>query len=204
MNPRRSAPPHPIHAVVIGAMVSPACRPSSTCRCEPATGPCDIRTTHGGETADRRRAAGHDGTATLAPPGVPTRGFRTSERPRLPSSRTEAKSDDPVMVEKAMTDRCPIDGNALTRPATGRPPLYCSVACRRVAEAELRRLDRRLASLEAERDRIALDGVTYNYPSADMNRRRLAAIETAIAGATERQRQLYAQLSQHPEGDDAP
>ncbi len=101
-----------------------------------------------------------------------------------------------------MTDRCPIDGNALTPPATGRPPLYCSVACRRVAEAELRRIDRRLASLEAERDRVTLDGASYNYPTAAQNARRLAAIETAIAGATERQRQLYEQLS--PKQETAP
>lgn len=104
-------------------------------------------------------------------------------------------------VEKAMTDRCPIDGKPLTRPKTGRPPLYCSVACRRVAEAELRRVDRRIASLEADRDRAILDGATgYTYPSPEMNRRRLAAIETAIAGATERQRQLYERLS--PEGNE--
>ncbi len=107
-----------------------------------------------------------------------------------------------MLVEKAMTNRCPIDGNTLTRPATGRPSLYCSVACRRVAEAELRRLDRRLASLEAERDKVSLDGAMgYDYPTADQYRRRQAAIETAIAGATERQRLLYEQLSPPTEGD---
>jgi len=33
---------------------------------------------------------------------------------------------------------------------TGRPPVYCSKECRRVAEYELRRLDRLLGKLEAD------------------------------------------------------
>lgn len=94
---------------------------------------------------------------------------------------------------------CPIDGRPLTRPATGRPPTYCSVACRRVAEAELRRIDRRLATLESDRDRVILDGATYSYPSPKANKARLAALATAIATATARQRQLYEQLSPEEE-----
>jgi hypothetical protein len=41
----------------------------------------------------------------------------------------------------------------LQRPEVGRPPTYCSPACRRSAEFELRRLQRRIERLE----RFALD-----------------------------------------------
>jgi len=95
--------------------------------------------------------------------------------------------------------RCPIDGKALTRPASGRPPVYCSSACRRVAEAELRRLDRRLASLESERDAFAVSIAAWGIAGSPSSKRQVAAIETAIAKATARQRQLYEQLTPEKE-----
>ena len=39
----------------------------------------------------------------------------------------------------------------LTPTATGRPPSYCSTGCRRAAEYELRRIQRHLERLEAQR-----------------------------------------------------
>ncbi|MGB5409333.1 MAG: hypothetical protein WBN08_20625 [Thiogranum sp.] len=45
-------------------------------------------------------------------------------------------------------------GNALQQPATGRPPTYCSKACRRAAEYEITRINRHLEKLESERIRL--------------------------------------------------
>lgn len=45
-------------------------------------------------------------------------------------------------------DKCVMCGRALTQPSTGRPRRYCSTGCRRAADLEVRRLDRRLDQLE--------------------------------------------------------
>jgi hypothetical protein len=50
-------------------------------------------------------------------------------------------------------DACLKCNAPLERAETGRPPTYCSPACRRAAEFELRRLQRRIERLE----RFALD-----------------------------------------------
>ncbi len=95
---------------------------------------------------------------------------------------------------------CPIDGVPLVRPPTGRPPTFCGVACRRVAEHELRRLDRRLAGLEEERDRVEMTIASETYkPAVPGLVKRRDAISTAITTATDRQRLLFARLT--PEGD---
>ncbi len=44
----------------------------------------------------------------------------------------------------------------VTRPRTGRPPDYCSVGCRRASEYDLRRMSRRLESLERQRDELEM------------------------------------------------
>ena len=94
---------------------------------------------------------------------------------------------------------CPIDARPLIRPATGRPPTFCSVACRRVAEAELRRIDRRLAGLEVDLDALDLSIATEAYaPLLKTDRKRRAALVAAITTATDRQRLLYARTE---EGD---
>ena len=51
-------------------------------------------------------------------------------------------------MEKVACLKC--GGPLPERPATGRPPAYCSVACRRAAEFEIRRLNRRLETLETK------------------------------------------------------
>ena len=51
-------------------------------------------------------------------------------------------------------DRCRICSAPLARPATGRPPRYCSTTCRRAAEYAIKRLNRHLERLEWERDTL--------------------------------------------------
>lgn len=50
--------------------------------------------------------------------------------------------------------KCKKCGNAMEPPETGRPPTYCSKACRRAAEYELTRLNRHIERLESERIRL--------------------------------------------------
>lgn len=48
-----------------------------------------------------------------------------------------------------LTDRtCRRCGAGLTPASTGRPPIFCGEACRRLTEREIARLDRLLAKLE--------------------------------------------------------
>jgi hypothetical protein len=98
---------------------------------------------------------------------------------------------------------CPIDARPLANPSTGRPPTFCSVACRRVAESELRRITTRLGRLELTLDRLDMDIATSVYPAiVKQSRNELAAVDAAIAKATERQRLLFERLSPTTEGDD--
>ena len=84
--------------------------------------------------------------------------------PRNPAARAERAADvwplsrDDVGTPGAL---CPICRAPIVQPATGRPRRYCSEACRRVAEHERRRLDRRLLALESERDRLLTDPPLY-------------------------------------------
>lgn len=48
---------------------------------------------------------------------------------------------------------CQKCGRPLEKPRTGRPPRWCSKGCRRAAEYEITRLQRRLQSLEDEREK---------------------------------------------------
>ena len=49
---------------------------------------------------------------------------------------------------------CRVCAAPLTIPATGRPPRYCSVTCRRQAEYELKRINLHLSRVEWERDHL--------------------------------------------------
>jgi hypothetical protein len=93
---------------------------------------------------------------------------------------------------------CPIDARPLANPSTGRPPTFCSVACRRVAESELRRITTRLGRLEEDRDRLDMRIATGDphYPAAiKASQQELTATDAAITKATERQRLLFERLS---------
>lgn len=52
-----------------------------------------------------------------------------------------------------MSLACRKCGRDLAKPRTGRPPRWCSTGCRRAAEYEITRLQRRLQSLEDEREK---------------------------------------------------
>src|SRR5262249_10487676 len=55
------------------------------------------------------------------------------------------------MVEKLDMKACLKCSAPIQDPPTGRPRDYCSTACRRLSEFEIRRLTRQLETLEAER-----------------------------------------------------
>lgn len=54
-------------------------------------------------------------------------------------------------------------GRPRTAPKTGRPPTYCGDGCRRAAEYELRRIQRHLERLEAERRELQRSRVTPEH-----------------------------------------
>ena len=64
----------------------------------------------------------------------------------------------------------------------GRPPRYCSVACRRAAEFEIRRLDKRIDGLEDQislvrRSRMMVMGVDVDLVEAEILRLRDRLLE---------------------------
>ena len=85
-------------------------------------------------------------------------------------------------------------GAALEPRATGRPPTYCGPVCRRAAEFELRRLQRRLEVAERE-VKDARETVEFsNYGGSPAYRRKrlryaeqhLAELELRLAGPPQR------------------
>jgi sugar-specific transcriptional regulator TrmB len=101
------------------------------------------------------------------------------------------------MAEKLACVKC---GRPLEKPATGRPPAYCSTACRRLAEYELRRINRRLEKLEGRASRLrhspdvgAKDWAGRTHAEA------LAACEAEIADAEKRLRALLDAAESLPE-----
>jgi hypothetical protein len=79
-------------------------------------------------------------------------------------------------------------------PTGGRPPSYCSAACRRAAEFELRRLQRAIESAEKERDRCQrkVDGVQPHYGNPDRPAHELAWWTRRVATLEARLRELLA------------
>jgi predicted nucleic acid-binding Zn ribbon protein len=57
-----------------------------------------------------------------------------------------------------MTRVCLVCGVPLEQPELGRPPTYCSPACKNAARHERRRLDRRLANLETYSSNLRMMG----------------------------------------------
>jgi hypothetical protein len=55
---------------------------------------------------------------------------------------------------------CPKCGTSIEHaPGThGRPPLYCSETCRRLAEFEIRRINRHMETLEASLSNLRING----------------------------------------------
>jgi hypothetical protein len=79
-------------------------------------------------------------------------------------------------------------GGELQPPDVGRPPSYCSPACRRAAEFELRRLQRRIERHEDYASNLRLQG--------GGERRQLQRVQQELDRAEERLREL---LAGHPE-----
>jgi hypothetical protein len=93
---------------------------------------------------------------------------------------------------------CRACGRPLARPATGRPPTYCSEACRRSAEFGIRRADRLLAKLEdqASATRVEIAAIeSYGGRTAEQHAR-LTALEAEIVRHDRRMREL---MSDQPE-----
>lgn len=86
---------------------------------------------------------------------------------------------------------CLVCRKPLERPENGRPPSYCSTSCRRAAEYELRRLQRRLQALEdqASRERILGNAVLAERISSEVKRAELRLLQL---------------LDRHPDPERAP
>ena len=104
-------------------------------------------------------------------------------------------------TEKTLMSNCKKCGAELRIPTTGRPPTYCGVACRRSAEFEIRRINKRLETYETERDHLRelakLPHTPRYFDGRDV-KRRLEDIETTIANTEERLRSLLNDGSEEP------
>jgi len=77
---------------------------------------------------------------------------------------------------------CPVCLGALpAAPAVGRPAKYCSTACRRSAELEVRRVNDRLADLEARESHIRLHGEMSCYAKGQGAKRSVELIGQEVA-----------------------
>jgi hypothetical protein len=83
---------------------------------------------------------------------------------------------------------CRTCGDPLDPPATGRPPSYCGVPCRRAAEAERARSQRHIGWLLRELTRARLVA-TGGYP---IQLERVVLLESEVADAERRLRELFA------------
>lgn len=104
------------------------------------------------------------------------------------------------MAEK----RCRVCQAALEAPATGRPPRFCSTACRRTSENEVRRITRRLSALEDRRDHLTKELVMheaghrigYGTTFVERTQVELDLVEQQITEQTSRLRDLYADIEE--------
>ena len=81
-------------------------------------------------------------------------------------------------------------GDPLTKPATGRPPRYCSAPCRRLAEYEIKRLQRHLQRLETEREELRNSRLKLGDYLGRTHRQQVNDNHKAIAKAETRLREL--------------
>jgi len=78
-------------------------------------------------------------------------------------------------------------GGPLEQPATGRPPIYCSPACRQAAAYEIKRLQRRLEGLETWASRLRHEpDVGYRDGAGRRHREQVADLDAQIAEAEAR------------------
>ncbi len=81
-------------------------------------------------------------------------------------------------------------GKPLTKPATGRPPSYCSRGCRRAAEHEIRRINRYIERLETEREELRHSRHKLGDWLGRSHRQQVNDNRKALARAEERLRDL--------------
>ena len=81
-------------------------------------------------------------------------------------------------------------GISLTKPAAGRPPRYCSTACRRAAEHEIRRLNRHLERLETEAEGLRHSRWKLSDTLGRTHRQQVGDTRRAIAEKETRLREL--------------
>ena len=82
---------------------------------------------------------------------------------------------------------------------TGRPASYCSIACRRSAELEIRRLDRQIDELEKDRiseQRNKSSERDFKNAFGQGHAERLAALELALVEAEARLKILLSAKSE--------
>ena len=90
-----------------------------------------------------------------------------------------------------MTSTCVKCNRPLQRQATGRPASYCSTACRRAAEFEVRRLAAAIERLEGEASHVRLYGrrscfwISGDAREAEIRRAEERLRELMAAGADE-------------------
>jgi len=88
------------------------------------------------------------------------------------------------------TSACRVCGLATPKPLTGRPRVYCSTGSRRAAEYDIRRLSRRLESVERKRDDLELAIAIQEHESrGEWHAQRNAAMAAALDGQLERFRE---------------
>jgi len=84
---------------------------------------------------------------------------------------------------------CRYCGLAVTKPRTGRPPVYCSAGCRRAIEYDVRRISRRLESLERKRDELEVEKAIQEVESrGPWELRRQALVAETVTRQLQRDR----------------
>lgn len=98
-----------------------------------------------------------------------------------------------------MSAACRYCGHSVKSGGRGRPPLYCSVGCRRASEYEIRRLSRRLERLEDMQDALGRESALLEAEYAagetttwhiERQRRQAATLAEQILAHRDRMRSL--------------
>jgi hypothetical protein len=105
-------------------------------------------------------------------------------------------------VKAVSTESCVNCGNPLTGgEGPGRPDRYCSIACKRQAEHELRRLERHLEAVERDLREARLRPESHDWTGASFNVR---GLEAELANLKQRERELLDDATEGGEGSWTP
>jgi hypothetical protein len=106
------------------------------------------------------------------------------------------------MGKEVQVTSCKKCGVPIQNPAMGRPKDYCSPACRRLAEFEIRRLNRELDRLETQRidlEQPAFAASELRDIYARTHKQQLADVQHSIATVEKRLRALLSAESEEKE-----